>query len=85
IARAPARACSSPPTRACRTWWRARSCRPARASTGRGWVLLTLDPDKIVVEYRRGDLTRPDGGSQAFERFTQANGTNRVTRESLAV
>jgi phosphodiesterase/alkaline phosphatase D-like protein len=50
-----------------------------------GYSLLTLDEANLVVEYRRSDLSSPDGATQAFERFTQPNGVNRVVRETLAV
>ncbi|MEA2170565.1 MAG: alkaline phosphatase, partial [Solirubrobacteraceae bacterium] len=50
-----------------------------------GYAVVALDKDNYVTEYRRSDASRPDGGTQAFERFTQPGGLNRVTRETLAV
>ena len=49
-----------------------------------GYALMTLDEANLVVEYRYSDLSRPRGGTVAFERFTQPNGVNRVVRETLA-
>jgi phosphodiesterase/alkaline phosphatase D-like protein len=47
-----------------------------------GYAVLGADGERLVTEYRRSDLTRPDGGTGTFERFTQPAGVNRVSRES---
>jgi alkaline phosphatase D len=49
-----------------------------------GYALIRMDAGGMTTEYRRADLSRPDGGSYPFERFVQASGANAVTRESLA-
>jgi alkaline phosphatase D len=49
-----------------------------------GYGILSVTPDTLVTEYRRTDMSVPGGVTQAFERFTQPSGANRVTRETLA-
>jgi alkaline phosphatase D len=49
-----------------------------------GYAVMSVGPDALVTEYRRSDLSIPSGSTQAFERFTQPTGANRVTRETLA-
>jgi hypothetical protein len=39
----------------------------------------------MVLEYRQADLTRADGATTTFERFTQVPGTNAPVRESIPV
>jgi phosphodiesterase/alkaline phosphatase D-like protein len=48
-----------------------------------GYAHVHLDPTAMTVEYRSSDVTRPDGGTIAFDRFTQVAGTNQVSRERL--
>jgi alkaline phosphatase D len=47
-----------------------------------GYALLGAGDEALVTEFRRSDLTSPDGATQWFERFTQPAGANRVSRES---
>jgi phosphodiesterase/alkaline phosphatase D-like protein len=49
-----------------------------------GYAYVRADQSQMTVEYRASDLTRPDGGTVTFERFTQPVGTNRPAREQLA-
>jgi hypothetical protein len=49
-----------------------------------GYAHMTLDSANLVTEYRASDIARPDGGSFAFERFTQPAGTNSPARQQLA-
>jgi phosphodiesterase/alkaline phosphatase D-like protein len=53
-------------------------------STDHGYGHLQMDAGTLVTEYRRSDVTRPDGATTAFERFTQPSGTNAVSRQTLA-
>ncbi len=48
-----------------------------------GYGLAALDDAQLVVEYRRSDITRPDGLTVPFERFTQPAGVNDVGRQPL--
>jgi hypothetical protein len=48
-----------------------------------GYAHLTLDGSNLVTEYRRSDVSRPDGATYAFARFRQPAGANAVYRESL--
>jgi phosphodiesterase/alkaline phosphatase D-like protein len=50
-----------------------------------GYSVLAVDDQRMITEYRRSDLSRPDGATGTFERFTQPAGVNRVSRESAAV
>ena len=50
-----------------------------------GYALVRLDGAAMTTEYRRSDLSRPDGLTLPFERFVQPTGANAVTRETLAV
>jgi phosphodiesterase/alkaline phosphatase D-like protein len=49
-----------------------------------GYGHLSVSETELVTEYRRSDLTRPDGATVAFERFHQPAGNAVVSRESLA-
>jgi alkaline phosphatase D len=49
-----------------------------------GYAHLALNSGELVTEYRRSDMTRPDGVTETFERFHQLAGTAGVARESLA-
>jgi phosphodiesterase/alkaline phosphatase D-like protein len=49
-----------------------------------GYAHLSASSAELVTEYRRSDLTRPDGATVPFERFHQPAGQASVTRESLA-
>jgi alkaline phosphatase D len=49
-----------------------------------GYAVMSIDPAQLVTEYRRSDLTTPQGGTVPFERFTQPSGLNQVVREVLA-
>ncbi len=49
-----------------------------------GYAVVAADKAKMVTEYRRSDLRFPAGSTEAFERFTQPAGANRVIRETLA-
>jgi alkaline phosphatase D len=49
-----------------------------------GYAHFALTDAALVTEYRRTDMSRPDGATVTFERFTQPNGTNRVAREAIA-
>jgi alkaline phosphatase D len=48
-----------------------------------GYAHLDLDGGRLVTEYRRSDISRPDGATWTFERFTQPAGANTVYRESM--
>jgi alkaline phosphatase D len=48
-----------------------------------GYAHMALDSATLVTEFRASDIMRPDGGSFAFDRFTQPAGTNSPTREHL--
>jgi alkaline phosphatase D len=48
-----------------------------------GYAHMRLDQAGMTIEYRASDITRPDGGTVAFERFTQPAGTNGVSRGRL--
>ena len=48
-----------------------------------GYGLAALDDGRLVVEYRRSDIARPDGLTVPFERFTQPAGVNDVARQPL--
>jgi alkaline phosphatase D len=50
-----------------------------------GYALVRLDAGGMTTEYRRSDISRPDGVTLPFERFVQPAGTNAVSRETLAV
>jgi phosphodiesterase/alkaline phosphatase D-like protein len=41
-----------------------------------GYALASLDARQLVTEYRRSDLTRPDGATSTFLRFGQPAGAN---------
>ncbi len=45
-----------------------------------GYALASLDSRQLVTDYRSSDLTRPDGTTATFERFTQPAGTNLPAR-----
>ncbi len=49
-----------------------------------GYAFVAADRANMVTEYRRSDLLSDAGATQAFERFTQPSGANRVIRETLA-
>jgi alkaline phosphatase D len=49
-----------------------------------GYAVMQVEAGQLVTEYRRSDLTVPSGATQAFERFTQPSGANRVAREVLS-
>jgi alkaline phosphatase D len=49
-----------------------------------GYAHMALDGAGLVTEYRASDIARPDGGTFAFDRFTQPAGTNTPSRERLA-
>jgi phosphodiesterase/alkaline phosphatase D-like protein len=49
-----------------------------------GYAHLAVGPTELVTEYRRSDMTRPDGATEVFERFHQPAGQAAVTRETLA-
>ena len=46
-----------------------------------GYALATFDDRQLVTEYRRSDITRPDGITAPFERFTQPAGLNDTARD----
>jgi alkaline phosphatase D len=48
-----------------------------------GYAHMTLDGANLVTEYRASDISRPDGGTAPFERFTQPANTNNPIRERL--
>jgi alkaline phosphatase D len=48
-----------------------------------GYAHMALDSSNLVTEFRASDITRPDGGWFAFERFTQPAGTNSPARQQL--
>jgi alkaline phosphatase D len=50
----------------------------------RGYALSVLDNDRLITEYRRSDVSRPDGATTVLERFTQPAGANNASRESFA-
>jgi phosphodiesterase/alkaline phosphatase D-like protein len=50
-----------------------------------GYAHMALDGSNLVTEYRRTDLSRPDGATTTFERFTQPAGANAIQRESFPV
>ena len=52
-------------------------------SAEHGYAHMAIDGGQIVTEYRASDITRPDGGTRTFERFTQPAGANVVGRESI--
>ena len=49
-----------------------------------GYALMALHDTQLVTEYRRSDITVPNGATQTFERFTQNAGFAQVARESAA-
>jgi phosphodiesterase/alkaline phosphatase D-like protein len=49
-----------------------------------GYAVMQVTAEELITEYRRTDLSVPGGSTQAFERFTQPSGANRVVRETLA-
>jgi alkaline phosphatase D len=51
-------------------------------SLDHGYALVSAGAD-LVTEYRRSDILNPQGGTVAFERFTQPAGANTVTQESI--
>ena len=53
-------------------------------SAEHGYAHMALDEAQLVTEYRGSDVSRPDGGTRTFERFTQPAGANAVQRESMA-
>jgi alkaline phosphatase D len=48
-----------------------------------GYALVRLDAAAMTTEYRASDLSRPDGGTGAFERFVQPAGQTAITRETV--
>jgi alkaline phosphatase D len=46
-----------------------------------GYGLATFEDAQLVTEYRQSDITRPDGLTVPFERFTQPSGVNDVARQ----
>ena len=48
-----------------------------------GYAFAALDQSVLVTDFRRSDILSPTGLTTTFERFTQAAGTNSVTRESF--
>jgi alkaline phosphatase D len=48
-----------------------------------GYAHLALDNGRLVTEYRGSDMSRPDGATWTFERFTQPADANTVYREDL--
>ena len=52
-------------------------------SAEHGYAHMALGGGRLVTEYRRSDILRPDGATTTFERFTQPSGANAIQRESL--
>ena len=52
-------------------------------SAEHGYAHLAMDGAQLVTEYRASDISRPDGATRTFERFTQPAGLNAVQRESI--
>jgi alkaline phosphatase D len=50
-----------------------------------GYALVGASASQLVTEYRRSDVLDPNGVTVPFERFTQADGSNRPSRQSLGV
>jgi len=49
-----------------------------------GYALAAFEDGRLVTEFRRSDITRADGLTVPFERFTQPAGVNDAAREPLA-
>jgi phosphodiesterase/alkaline phosphatase D-like protein len=49
-----------------------------------GYALLGASSAQLVTEYRRSDILDPNGATAPFERFTQPDGTNNPSRQSLS-
>jgi hypothetical protein len=50
-----------------------------------GYALVRLDATAMTTEYRRSDITRPDGITVPIERFVQPVGANAVSRTRVAL
>ena len=50
-----------------------------------GYALVGASGSQLVTEYRRSDVLDPEGATMPFERFVQADGSNRPSRQSLGV
>ena len=49
-----------------------------------GYAIMGLDGEKCITEYRRSDLSNPNGFTETFERFIQPTGANNFQRETVA-